>query len=338
MKKLSLLVSIFFMSMFFMSFVQSWGPFTHTFLSNNIEKNGMDNEIIRMCFDDGINEVAFRSGSMLPDMTVTRYYSQGGKDYKLTHNWLFQQELLSEARTQDEKCLAYGVMAHAIQDSVSHTDAVPKKIKSINIKNFLLHPLLEKKYDSEISKLHPELSEQVPHILDAFHGQKGDRYIEMIENALGSNIDFDVRLELDNLALAFGSYYERGMAPQDKSNSLFKAYAYVNKITDSIHPYVARGSITDIDLYINKVGDLTINTFNNLGARYSMSPHGFSELQQADQEAGNWASIFLIAVILVFTGFPFFLVWKKKEFKYIFLTLLLIPAILLAITIIYMIL
>jgi len=331
-------VSVFFMSIFFMSFVQSWGPATHTYLSNQIEVNGQENDIIRMCFDNGINEEAFRGGSMLPDITVTKYYSEGGREYKLTHNWLFQQELLSEARTEDEKCLAYGVMAHLLQDSVSHTDAVPQKIESLNIKNWLLHPLLEKKYDSEISKQHPEVAEQVPHILDAYYGQKGDRYVQMIENALGENIDFNVRTEINNLGLAFGSFYELGMAPTEDVNTLFASYKYINKITDWLHPYVAKSSVADIEQYITKIGDLTINTFNNLGARYSMSPHGFSELQKADQEAGNFVTYILILIILIFTGFPMYLVWKKKKFRYAFLILLIIPAIILAITIVYMIL
>lgn len=298
----------------------------------------MDNDIIRNCFDDGINEIAFRSGSMTPDITVTRYYSEGGKEYKLTHNFLFQQELLNEARTDDEKCLAYGVMAHLIQDSVSHTDAVPKKIEKSNIKNVWLHPLLEKKYDSEISKLHPELKEQVPHILDAYYGQKGDRYIQMVENALGTNIEFDVKQEIDNLRVAFGDYYTEGMAPTENVNSIFILYTYVNSLTDFIHPYVAKASISDVNAYVTKIGDLTINTFNNLGARYSMSPHGFSELEQADQKAGNFVSYLLILIILSFTLFPMYLVAKKKKLKYSLLILLIIPAIILVIALIYMIL
>lgn len=331
-------VSIFFMSLFFMSFVQSFGPHTHLYLAQQIKINGQDNDIVRMCFDDGENQKSFISGIMTPDISVVKYYVDGGSQYKLTHNFLFQQKLMEQSLTDSERCFSMGVMAHLIQDSVSHTDAVPKKIESTNIKNFMLHPLLEKKIDSQIAKLHPELVDQVPNILDVYYGEKGDRYIEMVENALGENIDFNVRLEVDNLGLALGAFYERGMAPTEGTSYLFVAYRYINKITDYIHPYVSKRSIADTEQYINKIGDLTINTFNNLGARYSMSPHGFSELQKADQEAGNWVSYFLISVILIFTAFPIYVVYKKKKFKYSLLFLLIIPAMLLAITIVYMIL
>ncbi len=76
-KKLSLTFFICFMSLSMLSFVSSWGPFTHTHLSNEMEINGFENDIIRMCFDNGINEKSFRSGSMLSDITVTKYFSEG---------------------------------------------------------------------------------------------------------------------------------------------------------------------------------------------------------------------------------------------------------------------
>ena len=313
-------------------------PNNHNFVSNRLKSEASDLEIVRICLDGGENEKAFRAGSMLPDITVVYYYKEGGKNYKLLHNWNFQQELTNEAITQDEKCLALGVALHLITDSVSHTQAVPTKIGETKIHNVLLHPLLEKKYDSETAIRHSEIINQTAHMLDAMYGPYGDRYIEMIEDAIGENIAFDVKKEVDNLAIALGSFYDEAFRPRVQDNSIFAVYVYLDKFTNFVHPYIGKWNIEDMDSFADKNVELTISTFNNWGSRYAISPHGFSELLEADEKAGRYFIFGLIALIIVSIWLPIHLMIKRKKFRYIFLSLMIIPIMLLVLTIIYIIL
>lgn len=317
------------------NFVSAWGPHAHNFIINQIKSENPDNDILKKCLDGGINELSFRAGAEIPDITVVYYFSEGGKNYKATHNWNFQQEVLSRAVTEDEKCFAYGISIHLIADSISHTKNIPNKIMATRVPNWLTHPLAEKKYDSQLLKDKPEVFEQSKHMLDAMYGSKGDTYIRMIEYSLGENIQINVKKEIDNLAYALDSFYEDAFRPKIQESSLFILYPYVDAITNYIHPFVGKWSVTDMYFYLDKSCELSINTFNNWGTRHAISPHGFSELLEADEKAGIIASLFLISLIVISLAFPLFLIYRRKKFRYAFLSLLLIPLVILGIAIIY---
>jgi len=336
--KKQILIMFVFLFLFVTPLISAWGPHTHNYIADSLKERKSENQVLSMCLDGGTNEKAFRAGLMIPDITVMYYYSEGGKNYKATHNWLFQQELMNEATTEDERCFAYGVASHLIQDSIAHTDAVPKKIENTRIPNWLLHPLLEKKYDSELVNEHPELMDETNTMLSAMYGNKGDRYVQMIENTLGDNININVQKEVDNLAHAIGSFYDDAFAPREQENTLFAVYTYIDKFTNFIQPIVGKWNVGDMDSYMDKNIDVTISTFNNWGARHALSPHGFSELTKADEKASFIVPLFLISLLIFFIALPFYLMYKTKKFRYIYLTLLIIPAILLAILIIYAIL
>ena len=121
-------------------------------------------------------------------------------------------------------------------------------------------------------------------------------------------------------------------------NSLFALYPIVDKITNWIHPIVGRWNVKDINSYMDKSIDLTLSTFESPGSRYALSPHGFSELQQAEQKATFLVPGILLLLIFISVVGPILLIWKTKKFRYAFLMLLIIPIILLAITVIYIIL
>ena len=139
MKKLTIILALMFLIV--VPMVSSFGPNTHLYIANQIKIQGQDLEIVQMCLNGGINEQSFKAGSVISDITVTKYFSDGGRDYKFTHNHNFQQELLNLATTDDEKCFCYGIMGgHLVPDAVSHTMAVPGKIKSRKLTNWILHP------------------------------------------------------------------------------------------------------------------------------------------------------------------------------------------------------
>ena len=316
--------------------VESFGPRTHNRINSLIKLDENKGAILENCLDGGINEKAFRAGSVAPDLSVIYYYSQGGKAYKATHNMLFQQEVMNQAVTDDERCFGYGILTHLITDSISHTQVVPEKIKQTKVKNAFLHPLLEKKMDSVLANEFPEILGESEHMLDImFTPPYGDRYIEMMEKALGENVDIDVRKEIENLGYALGSFYDDAFSPTIQDNSLFAFYPIIDSMTNFIHPIVGLWSVKNTNAIVNQNVELTLSVFENLGVRHSLSPHGFSELQQANEEATFIVPLILILLILVLTILPIFLIWWTKKFYWAFLFLLIFPILLLAITIIY---
>lgn len=315
--------------------ITAWGPHAHNYIIDQIKEKGDYIDIVRDCLDGSINEAAFRAGSEIPDISVIYYYSEGGKNYRATHNWNFQQEVMSQASTKDEVCFAYGIAAHLIQDSISHTKALPEKIKETKVPNWLSHPLFEKKYDSQLVLEHPELMNETRMMLTAMFGTKGEKYRSMIKYALGENVDFDVDKEIDRFAIALDSFYETEFRPKDEI-SIFKFYASIDKLTNSIHPIVGKWNIQDINYYMDRNVELCLNTFTNWGARYQLSPHGFAELAKADREAESTLTFILILLLLISFVFPLYLIRKTGRIaKYGWLVFLVIPIILIAIIVIY---
>ena len=281
-------------------------------------------QIGELCSLSLANRDAYLLGVVSPDLTVIFYYEEGGKEYRLSHNWNFQQEITAEAKTADEQCFAYGIAAHLIQDGVSHTGAIPKAIEKFRIPNWILHPLLEKKYDSALVLKYPKLITSTPQMMYALDGPKGDRYVEMIDNAMGENSAIDVKNELKKLQLAIsgGEFYDIQFRPSG-AVWIFQSYIYIDKLTNWLSPYIGTMNFGDIDFYYEKSKEQTVNVFNNWGTRYQVSPHGFNELTKANEKAGNSLTILFILAF----GIPAVIAYMKRRKKY----LLLIPLILIAI-------
>ena len=292
----------------------AWGPHTHTLIDQRLFEE-QDSEIIRMCTP---HQDAFIAGSVIPDITVVYYYSEGGKNYRLTHNWNFQQEVMNQAETDDEKCFAYGIAAHLIADGVIHGEIIPDAIESSSIPNWLIHPLLEKKYDSLLVKTYPHLLEDTPHMLDAMFGPNGDRYFEMMEEAIGENPAIDVRSDTLKLSYALGSFYETAYKPRGES-WMFRMYPAIDTLTNLAEPLASDKNLGHIHFYFLKSVEQTNNIFNNWGARYAISPHGFEELNEADESAGAfgwllWLSVLIPVLIAVVTKKPYWLILIPVKF------------------------
>ena len=243
--------------------VESWGPHTHNLLGQQILADN-STTVGKLCSATEENRQAYLLGCVTPDITVIYYYEEGGKEYRLSHNWLFQQEVTAQATTEDEQCFSWGVAAHLVQDGVAHTLAIPSAIEDYYIPNWLLHPLLEKKYDSALAVKYPELITTTPHMMDALDSSKGERYIEMIEKAMGENSKIDVKNELKKLQIAIngGEFYDEQFRPSG-SVWLFQMYPYIDKLTNMVAPYIGTINYGDIDFYYEKYYEQTVNTFNN---------------------------------------------------------------------------
>lgn len=295
------------LSLFCLSMVSAWGPHTHNALSSSIFNS--QNDIGKLCSESELNKAAYLLGAQVPDMTVIYYYAEGGKEYRISHNWNFQQEVMAQALTDDEICLAYGIASHLVADGISHNEAVPEGILASKIPNWLAHPLLEKKYDSYLIIKNRELLETTPHMMDALYGENGDRYVEMIDKAMGTNSKIVVKDELVKLSYALGTFYDGQFVPQGQK-WIFKVYPAIDKFTNFLAPVIGSTNSAAMDEYYEKSKEATLNTFNNWGARYKISAHGFDNLSKANEGIGFY-TIFIL--ILIFAAPIAFVIFAKRS-------------------------
>lgn len=304
------------LALFFISNVSAFAPLSHTEIDEDLF-NQSSSKIIESCRP---YESEFKLGSLTPDLAVIYYYSNGGKDYKLTHNWNFADEVMRNAVTQDEICFAYGIAAHLIADSVSHNQMVPTAIKKVYIPNWLLHPLLEQKYDSVRASKHPNLKNSSNHVMDALYGSKGDRYASMVQKALGTNTDIDAKNELVKLSISLGTFFQTQYKPTG-GTLIFKIYPAIAKLTYILYPIIGNVNSGNLDLYYDRAVELEVSSFSNWGSRYQISPHGFDTLNEAD----NSANIFTWIYVLIAFGIPVGLaLWRKSWWYLMFIPVLLI--------------
>jgi len=281
----------------------AWGPATHTYITNELLENySSTNAILMLCNKNQECREAFMAGSEIPDITVVYYFESGGSKYRATHNWNFQQDVMLQAEEDHEKAFAYGIAQHLISDSIAHQDVVPTAISSQGIPNWLLHPLLEQKYDSYLKETQPEIAEQSKHMFDAIiYGPHGDRYMEMCQNALGSTLD--VEEHVIKLAAAFDSFYNPdggNFHPEDVG--IFGLYPIISGIADMMSPYTSIGGVDQIDNALFKTLQQNVNIYNNWGARHALTPHGFDDLEDAEEEGnvGIFSFLFMIYIISIF--------------------------------------
>jgi hypothetical protein len=266
------------------SLVSANGPIGHTY-GCVMQLNNTDSFFSKECANDTLSRQAFMLGCELPDIAVGKYFEEGGKEYKLTHNWNFQQALMNQANSQDERCLAYGVAGgHLVLDGISHMETVPEAIDTMKLPNNLLHPLLEQKFDATLAQVHPWVVEQTTHMMDAINGPKGPRYVEMVENALGSNSRLDVKSEMVNLQTALGGqFYDTEFKPTG-AGILYSGYNAIAAFTKWIQPVIGSANYGGTDYHFRKGIEQSTNIQENWGARYTISPHGFDELTAADNK------------------------------------------------------
>ncbi len=119
----------------------AWGPLTHTYLGNELFSLGA-------LLPAGIYRIIKRHrkdfiyGNLMADIIVGKKYLP---DHKNSHNWGFAFNLLSAARTNQQKAFVYGYLSHLAADTVAHNAYTANK------KN-LEHTLLEMKADCMIDK------------------------------------------------------------------------------------------------------------------------------------------------------------------------------------------
>jgi len=119
----------------------AWGPLTHMYLGSELYSLGSLIpaslfEIIRRYKKD------FLYGNIMADIIFGKKYLPAHKN---SHNWDVAFELLSAAKTKQQKSFVYGYMSHLAADTVAHN------VYIVNRRN-VRHSIMEIKADSIIDK------------------------------------------------------------------------------------------------------------------------------------------------------------------------------------------
>ena len=87
-------------------------------------------------------------------------------------------------------------------------------------------------------------------------------------------------------------------------------------------------NVGNVEFAFDKASTLTTSTYNNWGTRYQLSPHGFTELNEANEKANT--SVFGWLLILVVLS-PLILVYYFNRWIFLLLSTIIIMLILVGI-------
>jgi len=288
------------------------------------------------------NVKAFLAGSMLPDITVAYYFSEGGEVYTATHCWLFFTNVMEQTSPGGEpdpylQAFAYGIACHLMSDYISHTQLVPERISGYNMPNWLIHPLVEKKYDSLLSLDNPGLKDRSRHMFDEMiDGDRKEELILIVENALGGSAasGIDVQKNVERLAFALDAFYGKEFRPS--GGGIFALYPLIDAATDWIYP-LSMGSMSDVHHYYDATLALNRDGFSDFGLASIIAnePSGFTDISTADSAVGDLFNTLFFGYIFLIFFLPIFLFWWRRSPWYLLLLPLMAFLLLLVMMIIY---
>ena len=279
MRKILLLVSLAIMLVMAENSVMAFGPHTHYFITKQV-LDAQDTPIARMCKD---YQRQLYAGLMIPDITVLKYYENYpmGKKYRMTHNWGFERAIHEQAETMDEKCFAYGITTHLIQDQISHNFFVPRAIRKYWTPNWLIHTVVEGKEEGIIiESMGLELRYDTTHSMDILFEPGNEKYLEMVQKAIGPKTYLDVEEEAKKLSEVLGSFYDPGGYAPARENWFFFVWGSVVPVLSK----VAR--VEDAQYWVDLSVDYTRDVYNNWEVRKRdpwLTPHGSYSIGKVDK-------------------------------------------------------
>jgi hypothetical protein len=269
-----------------------------------------NSDIARLCKN---YEAEFRAGTIISDFAVlpransivTRYIENGGKDYKFTHSWNFQQEVMNQARNDAERCFAYGIgLGHLVTDSVYHEVLIPEKISdSLVGVNYIVHPIIEASEEVAIIKHNSIEFEKSKNSLRIM--LENPRYCEMMTKAIGNNIEFNCMEEVNRLNFYLGGDFYSGAYKGTERTNIVMYYIY--KAGSSFGSF---SSYQEADFWTTKASQGMDYYAKNWQERVKLSPDGFEKLNEASMK-NNVRLTILIVIILILLIFVIRKRWIK---------------------------
>jgi len=306
MKKLITILLIMLMLPTILPTALAWGPVTHQEMGEEFFRRGTST-VAKECTS---YQKEFFAGMMVPDVSVIYYYSHP-KTYQSTHNINFLNNIFLNARADhpEERCFAYGVATHLVQDDVSHNIYIPESIKKYNIPNNIIHPFMEAIPESHIINLYPVTYQRAIHSMDILFLESPNynpRLLQMVKDALGPTAPLDAEKEARNLAYALGGFYDQAFKNPDMSflGKFWSSAAFVlSKTTsyDAMKP-----------LMVESV-DKTDEIFLHWDARFTLSPHGFESLKAADNSINFLQTLLFVGLIIVVIVMVIWFLRSKKR-------------------------
>jgi len=278
-------------------------PSRHTTIALTYIERYPNDEIAQKCAN---YQKEFVAGAVCTDFTVDLYLADyanvaaGTQDlggYAIVHNWGFQQRVMQQAANDAERCLAYGIVAHLIPDSIWHNNVVSDAIESTGLPNIPYHPLYELQDELYLQRNDPQLIEVMKNTCTIF--EENPRYAEMFQNAIGTNSPVRVSERMKSMSNLMGSniFYD-GTFKGYKDNPFYGIAKFAaSSIRTTPTEQIAAGETA-----VEKLRYI----FNNFNERYSCTPafcpaepHGFTKLQQADSNAGTGRLLIIGSFIVV---------------------------------------
>lgn len=296
-KKIILALVVLF-SVFFIPNVKAYDPVSHCYIGETF-LDTTNNMVSNLCRN---YRREFIAGCLEPDISIAYYYVEGGRVYKVFHNWNFYEMLETLSTTNEEHCYAYGIaLCHYIPDSYSHNFWLPDSIRQWKMQNFYWHPIQEGRVAASIIKEKPDVYERCRQALDVMF--ENPRLLEITKQAAGTNIPFDVEDQTKALQTALGQDWVDVYTPP-KDNWLGK-YIWPGLATiistlsnyEDAKPYFEKSLVL-----MDKMGnDISLfSTCNN--EMCPLYPHGFDALNKANEEVYSSTIIIGIIGLLIIIG------------------------------------
>ena len=307
MKIKTILLSLALFSLVFLSNVKAWDPVSHCYMAETF-LDTTSNMVSNLCRN---YRREFLAGALEPDISIAYYYIEGGKVYRVFHNWNFYDMLETLATSDAEHCYAYGIaLSHYVPDSYSHNFWLPDSIRQWKNQNWYWHPIQEGRVAASIIKEKPEVYERCRHALDIMF--ENPRLIEITEQAAGTNLPFDVADQTKSLQTALGTAWIDVYKPSE-DNWLGKYMwpgiaTVISTLSDheDAKPYFEKSSVL-----MNCMGnDMSLYSTCN-SEMCPLYPHGFDALNEANAEVYSSTILIFLAII----GGILLLVFGRKRIK-----------------------
>ena len=250
----------------------AWGPNTHVYLLKDIlTVLPTTNEAYKFW---QIHPDAMLCGLMFPDVTVIYYYLDF-KQYQSTHSWNWLERLWATAGTDRERAFVWGVAFHLVQDSISHNEYIPKKIRETNVLNGIIHPLVEASVEASYVMF------ETASAMEAV-----DEFLPFVQRTLGKDMTREAHLFRD--IIRSGSFYEEGYAPP-KDDLKWQIYRGLLNFAQ------ARIDSSDHLPYLTRAREFSV-AYAQLRLPTLYDPSGAVSLGQADSEL-TFSSVLIYLVL-----------------------------------------
>lgn len=193
--------------------ISSFMPLTHKFLNQELLNTYKgDSEFYNICSK---NQDACYVGNILADISVVYYFTEGGKNYVVTHSPSFCRNMLANAVGEVEEACAIGSCLHATQDFQSHNFMVTNAIKKTGLVNQVIHVFAEQHLDNIVVNENPNLGGEVLGLTS----ESWNKCTPLVKKVLTGFSEYDDEIasgKIDNIINTFISEVEGTIA---KGNS-----------------------------------------------------------------------------------------------------------------------